>query len=241
MLSLSSAGLIGSWFFICATISFRKSSLPRTLGSLVLAVVAVAVVADVVVVAVVGSIAMSGSVGLGEDVDERAVRQLDRPVGDGKVGLGRVAGGACATVAPAVALIAVRGARAGAGRLVTGDADVDADDAQALLLERPAQLAGRQGEQVGGLGHLGHDAGAEALRGVAQVDLDAAELLRAQRDPGAGDPVAGRGADGEADGLDGLLERYAGGARRRGGRGDGGRGGRGGRRGARGGGGCGRR
>src|SRR3954451_15529015 len=29
MLSLSSAGFIGSWFFIWATMSFRKSSLPR--------------------------------------------------------------------------------------------------------------------------------------------------------------------------------------------------------------------
>src|SRR3954470_10309814 len=58
MLSLSSEGFIGSWFFICATMSFRKSSLPRTLGSLFLAVADVAVAAAVVVVVVVGSIAM---------------------------------------------------------------------------------------------------------------------------------------------------------------------------------------
>src|SRR3954447_20289041 len=64
MLSLSSAGFIGSWFFICATISFRKSSLPRMLSVAFLVVAGVAVVADVVVVAVVGSIAMiRGSVG----------------------------------------------------------------------------------------------------------------------------------------------------------------------------------
>src|SRR3954449_4199821 len=57
MLSLSSAGFIGSWFFIWATISFRKSSLPRT-GSAFLVddVAAVAVVA--VVVPVMGSVAM---------------------------------------------------------------------------------------------------------------------------------------------------------------------------------------
>src|SRR4051794_17607863 len=209
MLSLSSAGLIGSWFFICATISFRKSSLPRTLGSLVLAVVAVAVVADVVVVAVVGSIAMSGSVVLGEDVDERAVRQLDRPVGDGKVGLGRVARGAGAAVAAAAALLVAGGAGTGARGLVAGRADVDAHDVHALLLERAAKLARGLPEQVGGLGHLGHDAGAQALGGMAQVDLDAAELLRAQRDAGAGHAAAGGGADGEPDGLDGLRERDA--------------------------------
>ena len=52
-----------------------------------------------------------------------------------------------------------------------------------------AQLAGGLGEEARGLGRLGDDAGAEALGGVAQVDLDAAELLRAQRDPRAGDPA----------------------------------------------------
>src|SRR3954454_23700219 len=194
MLSLSSEGFIGSWFFICATMSFRKSSLPRMLSVAFLLVADVAVVADVVVVAVVGSIAMSGAPWLGEDVDERAVRQLDRPVGDGKVGLGGVAGGARAAVAATVALLVAGGAGAGAGRLVTGGADVDADDVQALLLERAAQLAGGLGEQVGVLGDLGHDARAEALGGVVQVDLDAAELLRAQRDPRAGDAAAGRRA-----------------------------------------------
>src|SRR3954451_22798067 len=55
MLSLSSDGFIGSWFFIWATISFRKSSLPRTWSAFL---VDDAVVAAVVVVPVVGSIAM---------------------------------------------------------------------------------------------------------------------------------------------------------------------------------------
>src|SRR4051812_49837941 len=55
MLSLSSEGFIGSWFFICATMSFRKSSLPRTLGSLFLAVADVAVAAAGVGVAVGGA------------------------------------------------------------------------------------------------------------------------------------------------------------------------------------------
>src|SRR3954462_3275854 len=81
MLSLSSEGFIGSWFFICATMSFRKSSLPRTLSVAFLVVADVAVGAEAGVGAVVGSIAMSGAPWLGEDVDERAVRQLDRPVG----------------------------------------------------------------------------------------------------------------------------------------------------------------
>src|SRR4051795_12072160 len=58
MLSLSSAGFIGSWFFIWATISFRKSSLPRTLLSAAGLVVDVPVRADAVVVVVVGWIAM---------------------------------------------------------------------------------------------------------------------------------------------------------------------------------------
>src|SRR3954463_9245573 len=57
MLSLSSAGFIGSWFFIWATISFRKSSLPRA-WSAFLVDDAVPAVAAAVVVAVVGSIAM---------------------------------------------------------------------------------------------------------------------------------------------------------------------------------------
>src|SRR3954449_68474 len=62
MLSLSSEGFIGSWFFICATISFRKSSLPRTfLSALALLAASVAVV---LVLLVVGSMAMVlGSVG----------------------------------------------------------------------------------------------------------------------------------------------------------------------------------
>src|SRR3954468_18596062 len=66
MLSLSSLGFIGSWFFIWATISFRKSSLPRTFLSALalLAAAAAASVAAVVVVVVVGSMAMVlGSVG----------------------------------------------------------------------------------------------------------------------------------------------------------------------------------
>src|SRR3954466_6021003 len=94
MLSLSSEGFIGSWFFICATMSFRKSSLPRMLSVAFLVVADVAAVADVVVVAVGGPIAMRGDPWLGEDVDERALQQLDRPVGDGKVGRSGVAGGA---------------------------------------------------------------------------------------------------------------------------------------------------
>src|SRR3954466_3723098 len=49
MLSLSSAGFIGSWFFIWATISFRKSSLPR----IWFAAAAAGLVAFVAVVAVV--------------------------------------------------------------------------------------------------------------------------------------------------------------------------------------------
>src|SRR4051812_22650445 len=122
MLSLSSEGFIGSWFFICATISFRKSSLPRMLSVAFLVVADVSAVADVVV-AVVGSIAMVRAPWLGEDVDERAVRQLDRPVGDGKVDLGGVARGARAAVAAAVPLLAAGRAGAGAGRLVTGGAD----------------------------------------------------------------------------------------------------------------------
>src|SRR3954451_11438332 len=48
MLSLSSAGLIGSWFFIWATISFRKSSLPRARSAFL--------VGDVAVVAVVAAV-----------------------------------------------------------------------------------------------------------------------------------------------------------------------------------------
>src|SRR3954452_17567811 len=55
MLSLSSLGFIGSWFFIWATISFRKSSLPRAWSAFL---VDDAVLAAVVVVPVVGSIAM---------------------------------------------------------------------------------------------------------------------------------------------------------------------------------------
>src|SRR4051812_17763026 len=229
MLSLSSDGFIGSWFFIWATISFRKSSLPRTfLSALALPAAAVAAAASVLVVLVVGSMAMVlGSVS-GEDVDERAVGQLDRPVGDGQVGLGGVARGSRAAVASAAALLVARGAGTGAGGVGTGVVDVDADDVHALRLERAAQLARGLREQVGGLGHLGDDAGAQALGGVAQVHLDAAELLRAQRDAGAGDPALRRGADGEADGLDGLRERDAPAARRRGRRGGGGhrRGGR---------------
>src|SRR3954469_14210980 len=66
MLSLSSAGFIGSWFFIWATMSFRKSSLPRTWLPpasvfFVLVVVVVAVVA-----AVVGSMAMVRAPGRGQ-------------------------------------------------------------------------------------------------------------------------------------------------------------------------------
>src|ERR1700755_1740488 len=84
MLSLSSAGFIGSWFFIWATISFRKSSLPRTLSAAFL--VEDAVVAGVVVM---GSMAMGrGLRRSGEDIDKHAVGQLDRLVGDGRVGLG---------------------------------------------------------------------------------------------------------------------------------------------------------
>src|SRR4051794_41721134 len=57
MLSLSSDGFIGSWFFIWATISFRKSSLPRMfLSAAAFWADDVAVVAAVVVV--VGSMAM---------------------------------------------------------------------------------------------------------------------------------------------------------------------------------------
>src|SRR3954451_824460 len=63
MLSLSSEGFIGSWFFIWATISFRKSSLPRTFLS-ALALLAAAAAASVLVVLVVGAMAMvRGSVG----------------------------------------------------------------------------------------------------------------------------------------------------------------------------------
>src|SRR3954447_23633499 len=58
MLSLSSEGFIGSWFFICATISFRKSSLPRTFLSALALLAAAAASVAVVVVAVVGSMAM---------------------------------------------------------------------------------------------------------------------------------------------------------------------------------------
>src|SRR3954465_8195124 len=157
MLSLSSDGFIGSWFFIWATISFRKSSLPRTfLSALALPAAAVAAAASVLVVLVVGSMAMVlGSVS-GEDVDERAVGQLDRPVGDGQVGLGgvargsRAAGGSAAAppvarggraaVASAAALLVARGAGTGAGGVGTGVVDVDADDVHALRLERAAQL-----------------------------------------------------------------------------------------------------
>src|SRR5215218_1855014 len=65
MLSLSSEGFIGSWFFIWATISFRKSSLPRTFLSALALLAAAAVSAAVVpVVLVVGSMVMvRGSVG----------------------------------------------------------------------------------------------------------------------------------------------------------------------------------
>src|ERR671927_71770 len=57
MLSLSSAGFIGSWFFIWATISFRKSSLPRIWLAAVLDDVPV-VAAVAVVVPVMGVVAM---------------------------------------------------------------------------------------------------------------------------------------------------------------------------------------
>src|SRR3954469_14470016 len=64
MLSLSSDGFIGSWFFIWATISFRKSSLPRTFLSALALLAAAAASVAVVVEAVVGSMAMVlGSVG----------------------------------------------------------------------------------------------------------------------------------------------------------------------------------
>src|SRR4051812_5716215 len=219
MFSLSSDGFIGSWFFIWAIISLRKSSLPRSFFSSFALLAADWVGSSGVVVVVVGSMAMVGLRGLGEDVDERAVRQLDRPVGDGEVGLRRVAGGGRPAVAAAAALLVARGAGTRAGGLVAGGADVDADDVDALLLERAAQLARGLREQVGGLGHLGDDASAQALGRVTQVDLDAAELLRAQSDAGARDAALRRGVDCEADGLDGLRERDAASAGRRGGRG----------------------
>ena len=96
-----------------------------------------------------------------------------------------------ARAAAAVALVGAGRAGPGARGVAAGRADLDADDVQALLLERPAQLAGGLGEEVRRLGRLGDDAGAEALRRVAQVDLDAAELLGPQRDPRAGDPALG--------------------------------------------------
>src|SRR3954463_8795582 len=65
MLSLSSAGFIGSWFFIWATISFRKSSLPRIWFEAAVADV-VASVAVVTVVLVVGWMAMGSGSGGGQ-------------------------------------------------------------------------------------------------------------------------------------------------------------------------------
>src|SRR4051794_27592253 len=65
MLSLSSLGFIGSWFFIWATISFRKSSLPRA-WSAFLVDDAVLAVAAAVVVAGGGAVGMCRFRGWGE-------------------------------------------------------------------------------------------------------------------------------------------------------------------------------
>src|SRR3954451_17152438 len=132
-------GFCGSWFFSCPTSSLRKSSLPRPVLSA--AVLAAAVWVDVVdcvelvdgvEVVVVAGIAMVGPpCRSGEDVDERAVRQLDRPVEGGLVGVGRA--GVAALRAAAVAALVAGGAGTGAGRVVAGGADVDAHDGEALL------------------------------------------------------------------------------------------------------------
>src|SRR3954466_15157049 len=137
-------GFCGSWFFSCPTSSLRKSSLPMPVLSatgLAAEVVVVVPVSGDVVVVVVGSIAMVWPpCRSGEDVDERAVGQLERPVEGGLVGL--CGAGVAALRAAGLALLVAGGAGTGAGRLVAGRADVDAHEVEALLLERPAQLAG---------------------------------------------------------------------------------------------------
>src|SRR4051794_41766564 len=85
MFSLSSDGFIGSWFFIWAIISLRKSSLPRLVFSSFALLAADWVGSSGVGVVGVGGMDMVGIRGLGEGGDGGAGRELDRSGGGGVV------------------------------------------------------------------------------------------------------------------------------------------------------------
>src|SRR5689334_23396101 len=171
--------LSGSWFCISATSSCRNPSWPRIAAGFDTDVVGVEPVAPVVAGMELMNLLLC------EHVDQRPgkgqLRRLDRD-------LGLVGGGiAASTVRPHCARH-VRGALA-VGVLpagVPGEVDVEPVDGDALGLEGSAQVGAGLDQLLGRRVVRRRDNRRDAVLVVAHRDLNVAQVLRVEGDPGDG-------------------------------------------------------
>jgi hypothetical protein len=100
--------------------------------------------------------------------------------------------------------------RVRAGTAVAGNADVETLQVDALRLELPAKIVAGMLQELSGLVRVRGDARDQPVGRRGQVDLDAAELRRAERQARVRDTASLRDADGVLDSLGGLGEANAG-------------------------------